>query len=105
LLEASPTHNHRRQRNINVRAALIHVIGDFVQSIGVFLAAVLIYFQVLIVVLTNLCLLVLSNQIIVICIAAIMVDCRSDLYIYIFITRSTNNVQRNARRTQRTHGR
>ncbi|GLH00852.1 Putative zinc transporter protein DDB G0283629 [Gryllus bimaculatus] len=31
-------------RNINVRAAVIHVVGDLVQSIGVFIAAVLIKF-------------------------------------------------------------
>lgn len=32
--------------NINLRAAVIHVIGDFVQSIGVFIAAVIIKFYV-----------------------------------------------------------
>ncbi|XP_032590457.1 zinc transporter 2 isoform X2 [Drosophila grimshawi] len=32
------------ERNMNLRAAMIHVIGDLVQSIGVFLAAVLIKF-------------------------------------------------------------
>ncbi|XP_033331403.2 proton-coupled zinc antiporter SLC30A2 isoform X2 [Megalopta genalis] len=31
--------------NINVRAAFIHVLGDFIQSIGVFVAAVIIYFK------------------------------------------------------------
>jgi len=31
--------------NINVRAAFIHVIGDFLQSIGVFIAALVIYFK------------------------------------------------------------
>ncbi|KAK9505453.1 hypothetical protein O3M35_009511 [Rhynocoris fuscipes] len=31
-------------RNINVRAAFIHVLGDFIQSIGVFSAALIIYF-------------------------------------------------------------
>lgn len=31
--------------NINVRAALIHVIGDFLQSLGVFVAALIIYFK------------------------------------------------------------
>ena len=30
---------------MNVRAALIHVISDFVQSCGVFVAAVVIYFK------------------------------------------------------------
>lgn len=36
-------HSHD-QENINVRAAFIHVIGDVFQSIGVFIAALLIYF-------------------------------------------------------------
>lgn len=31
--------------NINVRAAFIHVLGDVLQSVGVFLAAVVIYFK------------------------------------------------------------
>lgn len=34
------------KRNINVRAAFIHVLGDFIQSIGVFIAALIIYFKV-----------------------------------------------------------
>lgn len=34
------------ERNLNLRAAMIHVIGDLVQSIGVFLASVLIKFYV-----------------------------------------------------------
>ncbi|XP_052851176.1 proton-coupled zinc antiporter SLC30A2 isoform X2 [Drosophila gunungcola] len=33
------------EQNINVRAALIHVIGDLIQSIGVFVAALIIYFE------------------------------------------------------------
>lgn len=33
-------------KNINVRAAMIHVIGDFVQSVGVLMAAILIKFKV-----------------------------------------------------------
>lgn len=32
-------------KNINVRAALIHVLGDLLQSIGVFCAALIIYFN------------------------------------------------------------
>jgi len=32
--------------NINVRAAFIHVIGDFLQSVGVFIAALVIFFKV-----------------------------------------------------------
>jgi len=37
----------RTKRNINVRAAFIHVLGDFIQSIGVFIAALIVYFKVL----------------------------------------------------------
>ena len=33
-------------KDLNVRAAFIHAIGDLVQSIGVFFAALLIYFKV-----------------------------------------------------------
>ncbi|XP_051157229.1 zinc transporter 2 isoform X2 [Leptopilina boulardi] len=33
------------KRNINVRAAYIHVLGDFIQSVGVFVAALIIYFK------------------------------------------------------------
>jgi len=36
----------KSSKNINVRAAIIHVIGDFVQSIGVLCAAILIHFKV-----------------------------------------------------------
>lgn len=32
--------------NINVRAAFIHVLGDLLQSLGVLVAALFIYFQV-----------------------------------------------------------
>ena len=34
-----------KQENINVRAAFIHVLGDFFQSLGVFIAAIIIYFK------------------------------------------------------------
>merc|ERR1712227_712484 len=37
-------HEHSHT-NINVRAAFIHVVGDFIQSIGVFIAALIIYFK------------------------------------------------------------
>ncbi|KAK6630369.1 hypothetical protein RUM44_005036 [Polyplax serrata] len=37
--------NHSHEENINVRAALIHVIGDFIQSFGVLVAALIIYFR------------------------------------------------------------
>ncbi|CAH3143731.1 unnamed protein product [Pocillopora meandrina] len=33
------------EENVNVRAAFIHVLGDFLQSIGVFIAALLIWFK------------------------------------------------------------
>lgn len=36
-----------KKENINVRAAFIHVIGDFLQSFGVLLAALVIYFRVI----------------------------------------------------------
>ena len=35
----------KEKQNINVKAAFIHVIGDFVQSLGVFTAALIIYFK------------------------------------------------------------
>lgn len=34
------------KENINVRAAYIHVIGDFIQSFGVLVAAFIIYYKV-----------------------------------------------------------
>uniref|UniRef100_A0A1I7Y1M1 Zinc transporter 2 n=1 Tax=Steinernema glaseri TaxID=37863 RepID=A0A1I7Y1M1_9BILA len=37
-------HSHGAGTNVNVRAALVHVLGDFVQSIGVLVAAVIIKF-------------------------------------------------------------
>lgn len=36
---------HGHSENINVRAAFVHVLGDVLQSIGVFCAAIVIYFQ------------------------------------------------------------
>lgn len=40
-------HSHNfSSKNINIQAAVIHVIGDFVQSIGVFTSAVIIKFYV-----------------------------------------------------------
>jgi zinc transporter 2 len=32
------------KENMNIRAAIIHLIGDIIQSIGVVIAAVIIYF-------------------------------------------------------------
>lgn len=37
---------HHNKKNINVRAAFIHVVGDLIQSLGVFIAALVIYFKV-----------------------------------------------------------
>ncbi|XP_018578076.1 zinc transporter 2 isoform X2 [Anoplophora glabripennis] len=39
------SHGHSHDENINVRAAFIHVLGDFLQSFGVFVAATVIYFK------------------------------------------------------------
>jgi Co/Zn/Cd efflux system component len=48
--EITPGHNQeaasKQSKNINVHAAMIHVIGDFVQSIGVLVAAILIKINV-----------------------------------------------------------
>ena len=33
------------RRNINIRAAFIHIIGDLIQSIGVLIASLIIYFK------------------------------------------------------------
>lgn len=45
-VENGGAHGHSHDVNINVRAALIHVIGDFIQSLGVFIAAIVIYYKV-----------------------------------------------------------
>jgi cation diffusion facilitator family transporter len=37
-------HHHHHHENMNVRAALLHVLGDLAQSVGVFLASLLIAF-------------------------------------------------------------
>lgn len=43
---SSSHHNHHHSHeNINVRAAFIHVVGDFLQSIGVLIAALVIYYK------------------------------------------------------------
>ncbi|GJQ66834.1 putative UDP-glucose:glycoprotein Glucosyltransferase [Trypoxylus dichotomus] len=39
------SHGTPENQNINVRAAFIHVLGDFLQSFGVFIAALVIYFK------------------------------------------------------------
>lgn len=50
-LSAGRSHGHSHggddvARNINVRAATVHVLGDLIQSIGVLVAAVVIKFKV-----------------------------------------------------------
>ena len=40
------TSEKKKSKNINVRAAIIHIIGDFVQSVGVLIAAILIKIKV-----------------------------------------------------------
>uniref|UniRef100_A0A1Q3FVA5 Putative zn2+ transporter n=1 Tax=Culex tarsalis TaxID=7177 RepID=A0A1Q3FVA5_CULTA len=42
--EEHHNHHHEEGENLNVRAAIIHVIGDFIQSVGVLLAAIVIKF-------------------------------------------------------------
>lgn len=44
--KSAEAHGNEEKRNINVRAAYIHVIGDFIQSTGVLIAALIIYFKV-----------------------------------------------------------
>ncbi|KAL0901116.1 hypothetical protein ABMA27_006435 [Loxostege sticticalis] len=43
--ESSHSHAHAQGENINVRAAFIHVLGDFLQSFGVLIAAIVIYYK------------------------------------------------------------
>lgn len=38
--------NNQSHQNINVRAAVIHVLGDLIQSIGVFISSLVIKFYV-----------------------------------------------------------
>jgi len=42
---SNPKQSVHEKTNINVQAAFIHVIGDFVQSLGVFSAALIMYFK------------------------------------------------------------
>ncbi|EDO30554.1 predicted protein [Nematostella vectensis] len=46
LYQKGHGHSHgEEEENVNVRAAFIHVIGDFLQSLGVFVAALIIWFK------------------------------------------------------------
>ena len=42
----SEARDRHQSKNINVRAAFIHVLGDFIQSIGVVIAGYIIWFKV-----------------------------------------------------------
>lgn len=42
---ANHGHSHGGSKNINIRAAMIHVIGDLVQSVGVLIAAYIIHYK------------------------------------------------------------
>jgi len=44
-LQYEVQHEHRTT-NVNIRAAMIHVIGDLIQSVGVFTAAIIILIKV-----------------------------------------------------------
>ncbi|XP_049882624.1 zinc transporter 2-like isoform X2 [Pectinophora gossypiella] len=44
-VECTPAPAQHHQQNINVRAAFIHVLGDFLQSFGVLVAAIVIYYK------------------------------------------------------------
>lgn len=49
LHQSGHGHSHdssQPQENPSVRAAFIHVIGDFLQSIGILVAAYILYFKV-----------------------------------------------------------
>uniref|UniRef100_A0A8R1HK84 Zinc transporter 2 n=1 Tax=Caenorhabditis japonica TaxID=281687 RepID=A0A8R1HK84_CAEJA len=58
-------HSHGGGDNINVRAAFIHVLGDLLQSLGVLVAALFIYFQPSWVIIDPICTLIFS--VIVLC--------------------------------------
>lgn len=40
------TQSHCQSENINLQAAFLHVLGDFIQSVGVIIAAIAIKFYV-----------------------------------------------------------
>lgn len=49
LHQSGHGHSHdtsQQQENLSVRAAFIHVIGDFLQSLGILVAAYVVYFKV-----------------------------------------------------------
>jgi Co/Zn/Cd efflux system component len=44
ILENEDLNDEEKIKNMNIRAALIHLIGDTIQSIGVIISALVIYF-------------------------------------------------------------
>ena len=46
LADCESTASNENRENINVRAAFIHVLGDLFQSVGVLVAAYIIYYKV-----------------------------------------------------------
>lgn len=54
-------HKHNNEEeNVNIRAAIIHIIGDIIQSVGVVIASLIIYFEPKYVVVDPLCTFVFS---------------------------------------------
>ncbi|CAG9855260.1 unnamed protein product [Phyllotreta striolata] len=51
--------------NINVRAAFIHVVGDFLQSFGVFVAAIVIYFKSNLMIVDPICTFIFSGLVLI----------------------------------------
>ena len=45
LLDDMENGPNKKEKNINVRAAFIHVLGDLIHSVGVFCAAIVVYFK------------------------------------------------------------
>jgi solute carrier family 30 (zinc transporter), member 2 len=52
--------HHHEEENVNIRAAIIHIIGDIIQSVGVVIASLIIYFEPKYVVVDPLCTFVFS---------------------------------------------
>lgn len=43
--EDTSEHEHKSSKSLNMRAAVIHVLGDAIQSVGVIIAGIVIYFK------------------------------------------------------------
>lgn len=84
------------KKNINIQAAVIHVLGDFIQSIGVFVAAIVIKIYVSVVELCfGLCRLFLNFSMLLT--TAWCKNSRSDLYIRVLNNRHIHNRSNNER--------